>query len=616
MTDTPLLRAPKVSKKRLAAIFGSLFLILAAALAGAVCVFEKKYNDRVPPGVTFSGINLVGLTSGEAADAIEKKLDEIAGGGFAFLCNNRSFKVPMLVGSEINPELSLRLVNFKTEEMADMASGFGRGKNFFDSFRKKITLLARPREVLPMYEINQDLLRKALKQYLSGLNEPMRETNLKISKDLTFVVSPGSPGVEIDYEALVEKIDGRLRDLDFSPIIIAPQIAEPQISVSEAAAKINEADEILALAPLTITYDGDTYKASKATLGSWLALKKIGGQAVIIFARDEVEKYFNRLAGYIERKPQEPKLSIAAGRVADFIPPRDGLEIDREANFSLFTKTFLREKKNGAELVVNKRSPITKVGDINNLGIKEIVGSASTSFADSPKNRIENIKVGVKKLSGLIIQPGEEFSVIENLKPIDAESGFLPELVIKKDKTVPEFGGGLCQIGTTMFRAAMDAGTQIIARINHSYRVPYYEPPVGMDATIYDPSPDFKFKNTFSASLLIQGYVRGTNLIFELWGAKDGRRTEIAKPEVYNIVAPPEKKIIQTEELPVGETKCTEKPHNGADVKFIYKIIMSYGTTLQREFKSHYVPWQEVCLVGVPKGTLASSTPFSASLPL
>jgi vancomycin resistance protein YoaR len=161
-----------------------------------------------------------------------------------------------------------------------------------------------------------------------------------------------------------------------------------------------------------------------------------------------------------------------------------------------------------------------------------------------------------------------------------------------------EFGGGLCQIGTTAFRAALAVGVPITERRNHSYRVVYYEP-AGTDATIYDPAPDFKFRNDYATPLLFQTRIDGDDLYFELWGAKDGRVATQTTPVISNVVVPAPTKIVETLDLKPGEKKCTEKAHNGADAKFTYNVTYPSGQTVTQDFKSHYVPWQAVCLLGV-----------------
>jgi len=178
--------------------------------------------------------------------------------------------------------------------------------------------------------------------------------------------------------------------------------------------------------------------------------------------------------------------------------------------------------------------------------------------------------------------------------------------VIKGNEIKLEVGGGMCQIGTTLFRMAMNSGLDITERRNHSYRVVYYEP-AGTDATIYDPAPDYKFINDTKNYVLIQTRIEGDDLYFDFWGTNDGRQPQQSDPVIYNIVSPGPKQFIETEDLKPGETKCVESAHNGADAYFDYTVTYADGTLKERRFPSHYIPWPAKCLVGIEPQTATST---------
>lgn len=270
------------------------------------------------------------------------------------------------------------------------------------------------------------------------------------------------------------------------------------------------------------------------------------------------------------------------------------------------------EKPESIEVSIKEVQSASVDANAEELGLKEIIGTGISQFSGSPANRRHNIKVGANSLNGLLIKPGEEFSLLKALGPIDGKHGYLQELVIKENKTIPEYGGGLCQIGTTMFRATFNSGLPVTQRRNHSYRVVYYEP-AGTDATIYDPAPDYRFRNDTGHHILIQARMEGSQLAFDFWGTKDGRDVKFTKPVVYNIVSPGPTKIIETTTLKEGEKKCTEKAHNGADAYFDYSVTYPDGTEKKQRFSSHYVPWQAVCLVGAKKTPDGTTPPPPSS---
>jgi vancomycin resistance protein YoaR len=254
------------------------------------------------------------------------------------------------------------------------------------------------------------------------------------------------------------------------------------------------------------------------------------------------------------------------------------------------------------EPIVEVIEPRQRISDVNDLGITELLGVGKSGFAGSPPNRRHNIKIGAEAVNGTLIPPGEEFSLLETLGTIDGPTGYLQELVIKGNETIPEYGGGLCQIGTTTFRGTLAAGLPITARRNHSYSVPYYyddQGKPGTDATIYDPAPDYRFKNDTENYVLISTRISGDDLFFEYWGTKDGRKVVQSETRTWDYVPPPETKYVETLDLPVGEVKCTESPHAGIKAAFDYTVTYTDGTVKEETFKSQYRPWQEVCLIGV-----------------
>jgi len=192
--------------------------------------------------------------------------------------------------------------------------------------------------------------------------------------------------------------------------------------------------------------------------------------------------------------------------------------------------------------------------------------------------------------------PGEEFSAVNSIGYVNADEGYEKEYVIRGNESVKEFGGGLCQVGTTLFRMALDGGLEITERQNHSYVVGYYGP--GIDATIYGPHPDVRFVNDTGNYLLLQAYVEGTNLVMELYGQDDGREVTISEPRLYDYVAPPDTKYVVSNELPPGEIKCTERRRDGLTAEFDYLIRYADGTVDEQTFMSVYKPWQAVCLIG------------------
>ncbi len=269
---------------------------------------------------------------------------------------------------------------------------------------------------------------------------------------------------------------------------------------------------------------------NRPILNQGIHLKK---GALFSINENGVREYLAILGEKISKEPIDGKLRMSPEMKLEITKrSEDGYAIDTENS----TKSILETIKeniniNSISLIAKAVPAEISTTNIENLGIKELIGQGKSSFRGSPRNRIHNIKNAVKQFDGYVIKPREEFSFINVLGPVELETGYKKELVIKNNETIPEVGGGVCQVSTTMFRSAISTGLQITERRNHAYPVGYYSPQ-GTDATIYLPSPDLKFKNDTENYILIQATIEGTNLTFDFYGTSDGREVEIKGPWV------------------------------------------------------------------------------------
>jgi vancomycin resistance protein YoaR len=156
-----------------------------------------------------------------------------------------------------------------------------------------------------------------------------------------------------------------------------------------------------------------------------------------------------------------------------------------------------------APLVVEQIAPAVDMNRVAEMGIRELVATGSTYFAGSSPERVRNIEVGAAKLDGVVIPPNGIFSFNKYVEDVSAANGFEDSLIIWGDRTAVGIGGGICQVSTTVFRAAFYGGMPMVERYNHGYIVDWYGEP-GLDATIFTPSVDFRFRNDTSAYLLIR----------------------------------------------------------------------------------------------------------------
>ncbi len=252
------------------------------------------------------------------------------------------------------------------------------------------------------------------------------------------------------------------------------------------------------------------------------------------FDEERIDTFLDEFSGKIFQEPSDAVFAADEnGKIIIATPEQTGQTLKKSESHDLLLRALRSSSSPNIRihLPTNVTQPKISGSDRERLGLHELVGEGHTSFSGSPKNRIYNIKRALQQFENVLIAPGEEFSFVDYLGEVDGEHGYLPELVIKNNETIPEFGGGICQVSSTVFRAAIYSGLKITERRNHAYPVRYYRP-YGMDATIYIPKPDLKFINNTPGYILVQSTVNGTDLTFRFFGTRDGRAVSVDGPHI------------------------------------------------------------------------------------
>lgn len=583
----------------------SYWLVGVMVIFGGLFAYKTSYANKIYPGVKSGALDLSGLTIAQAEDKLNKAWDEFSRQGILIKFESGQTLLNPIVTSSENSELVYELISYKPQVVAENAWQVGRDSNWFNDLAQPFLLRfwSQDASYLSPIEVDIDRVVQHLKTSFKKLESPAEPADIKVDTTDNVVVVKEKSGYVVDRNYLAAELVNRAINFSTEPITLKQQSSTPTLNVAEVLKLLPQVKEFLQDKEVVFTFEESTWRAKPAVWHLWLAIKEGElNKYVVYLDENKANAFFKIILDTVNQEAHDAKFELLDGRVKLFEASQEGRRVDIVESLKLVQAKIKTKEEPNVGLVVVKTQPQVTTADIADLGVKEVIGIGRSNFKGSPNNRRHNIKTGANALNGVIIKPEEEFSLIKNLGTIDEAGGYLPELVIKGDKTVPEFGGGLCQIGTTTFRAALASGLPITERRNHSYRVAYYEP-AGTDATIYDPKPDFRFKNDTGSNILIQTRVKGDDLIFEFWGTKDGRVTVQTKPRIYNIVKPPPTKIIESEDLPVGKKKCTETAHAGADAEFTYNVTYADGTKHEKVFKSHYVPWQEVCLIGVEKKT-------------
>ena len=258
----------------------------------------------------------------------------------------------------------------------------------------------------------------------------------------------------------------------------------------------------------------------------------------------------------------------------------------------------LKSGKSSAQVALTVKAPQRNVRNWAESGITTLYGKGVSSFKGSPVFRVRNIIVGASKLDNDYIEKDAELDFNASVGAINKATGFVEGFVIIGGTLEKEDGGGICQVSTTVWRAAYAAGLPIVQRSNHSYRVHYYDPP-GMEATVFSPYKNLRFKNDTPSPMFIQmtWYTRSQRLELHFFGAKPDRKVSISDPYIYNVRPPAGPRFQADPNVRLGSVRRIDSPERGMSVTINRSVRYDDGRKLGDVTRSTYVPWGAIYAV-------------------
>jgi vancomycin resistance protein YoaR len=582
------------------------FLAVAIVIASVATLFflELWLADRVLPGVYVWDVDLGGMTRDEAMNHLvasfrypPDRQPQIRYGDQAWLVT------PTDLGTELDAAAT-----------ADAAMRIGHEGDLSKRLEEQFRVLLDGTLVMPIFAFDQGMGTMFLRQISRDVNRPLRNASLSLGDDLSVEVMSGQAGRLVDEETSRRALVERLSSLGGGAVDLVVEESKPLLTdLSATQAQVQH----MLSGSVSLSAPGfDPWIIEPATLASWLILRPQtdeNGQTTLSVSLDpaHTSRLVEEINLQVTRQPTDAQFRFddASRTMVPIVESVPGQTLDITATVSLI-ETLAAGQQRTAALPLKSIRPTLATEDGPSLGIAGLLSEGTTSFAGSTAARIQNIVVGTSQFDGLLIAPGETFSFNHYLGEVTAEQGYEESIIIWGNTTRADVGGGLCQVSSTAFRAAFWAGVPIVERTPHSFRVSYYEPPKGMDATIYSPSVDLKWQNDTGHYILIQTNVDRANqtVTFRFYGTNPGRTVERDGP--YESSPVPSGPAVYRDDptLPKGQTKQIEWAKDGLDVT-VYRIIKENGVEVQRDtFFSRYRPWQAVYLVGT-KETNQDSQP-------
>ncbi len=384
------------------------------------------------------------------------------------------------------------------------------------------------------------------------------------------------------------------------------QIMDSQASISAKDLKLGYDEKLLANQAYSIGRSDNAF--SNISLIMQAYLNGLNLPPSYKYSQNALDTVLLPLKKDLTVAPVDALFTFENGKVTAFRPSSNGQEPDIQSVqtkiSSLIPTLFYERNPQLVKLTIPIKDvkPSVSTDEVNSFGIRELIGTGTSLFQGSSDTRIFNVTLASSKVNGVLIPPNETFSFNKVLGDISSFTGFKQAYVIENGKTVLGDGGGVCQVSTTLFRAVLDAGLPIVERHAHAYRVHYYEEdsPPGIDATIYIPGVDFKFKNDTGHSILVQSVVdpQTLRLTFYLYGTKDNREISMSQPVITSQTPAPEPSYQDDPTLPKGTVKQVDFAAAGATIYFTRTVKKNGKTIITDRFDSNFKPWQAVFLRG------------------
>jgi vancomycin resistance protein YoaR len=579
----------------------ALYFIL---LLGSIAIYDLRNAGKIFPGVTTAGVDLSGLTQTQAAVLLAQRVDYPDRGQIVF-------KDGSTLWTATPRDLGLYLDN---ETTAKAAYQIGRQGNPLNRLIDQLQSWYSKTEISPLMMFDQ----RAAYQYLTGLalkvNRPIIEASLGVD-GINVVAHSGQIGRTMDVDATLKSLDSQLRTL--SDGIIPLVIHETPPVILDASAQADLARKMLS-APLTLSVpnsskdDPGPWKLEPAKLASMLVIDRVstaGSAQYQVELDQEVLHNFleNKIASSLERTPQDArftfnddthKLELIQNAVI-------GRNLDIDATVQDINTQLGNGVHNIPLHVATTRPQVTDDATAKSLGIKELVSKETSYFYGSSPERIQNIEAASSRFHGVLVPPGSVFSMADVMGDVSLDNGYAEALIILGDRTIKGVGGGVCQVSTTLFRTAFFGGYPIVERHPHAYRVGYYEQTAsgghnddlaGLDATVFVPLVDFKFKNDSSAWLLMETYVDASahSLTWKFYSTSDGRKVDWDTSGLQNVVPAPDPLYEENPDLAKGKINQTDYAADGSDIS-ITRTVTRNGKVIDKyTATTHYLPWRAV----------------------
>ena len=630
--QVPVSRSWRYILTRAALITWFALLLVVSASGLALLSYSARYAGRIYRGVSIAGLDVGGLFPEEALANLGEWVSDK---GLPYLSLRTAEQDWTLSSGDLGGYVD-------QQKVVQAAWFFGRTGVFRDDLPTRLRLLWWGYDLVPDFRVEPGQALTDLRQIARQAGHPARHAQLWVA-GLQARAGESVVGRELDIPQTIEAIEESVRRamgesrwgtaplprllleartrspsrFPTEPVPVTLAFREIVPPITQVLGAEQQAGAILG-DPLELSFDFPQlqpdgtetrhtrrWSIDRATLASWLVVHRahgIGGMAMQVSVdRAKIMDYVLDLADEVSCAPREPRHDYDAhtGRLNTLLPGQNGYALDiTTAQDMIADACASRERK--ITLPITVLRPRVSRTVLEAMLPLSLIGEGQSSFKGSSPARLRNIRLASERFHGVVVPARSTFSFLHHLGLVTVANGYSESWIILGDRTVLGPGGGVCQVSTTCFRAAFWAGLPIVERRAHTYRVSWYEPPIGFDAAVFTPSVDFQFENDSDSPILVQTQVDETNskLFFRFYSRPIGRKVTMDGPVTANPIRAGESVLELDPSLPAGERVQVDWPHDGIDVT-LYRILEREGEDVTREkIFTRYEPWPARYRVG------------------
>lgn len=605
---------PGSGRRAFRALAGLLAVIALLFVAGWV-YDSMAYVNKIHPGVKIAGVDVGGLTRPQATRKLGIRLAPRYQVPIVVAFKGTSWKIPpSAIGAELDVGDSI-----------DKAMAYGRSEDFWNDSAWRMRSYLTPVEVTPTSTVD----RNALNAQLTMLAKATRMSTMDpvvVVKGTDVTVQPPRPGRELDRRAAaagmiaaLPRAKGRTVKLNVPPHRSGITEASAEAAAKQARTLLSSSgtvrfgDRHWTVRPDDIARSLGFVVMPKGLQNDALALVPTGTLdpprasagatgPVELGARidpDKLGRVLGERVGGLGRQPVDARF-VVEGTAVRVAPSITGQGPDMRSLARELTKSLRSTEATDrvAALRLIKREPRLTTAEAQGYGIKQRISTFGTRFGSDNKTRVNNIRLLAKAIDGSLVPPGETWSLNGHVGERTAEKGYMEANAIIDGKLVPQLGGGICQVASTVFNAIFFSGEPVEERSNHSFYISHY--PTGRDATVSWDGPDLKFRNDTGNWILIKTATTDTSVDVSLYGTDPGYKvafTTSPLTKTTNFGT----EVTRDPTLPVGTRLVKDAGIPGYDVTVVRTVTRNGKTVRTDTFKSKYKPKVEIVVEGTKK---------------